>query len=586
MIHGDAPAEVSTSALREIAEVAERYSANAVAEFARAAAERVGEGRFFLACVGQFKRGKSTLINALVGGTGGHAVLPAGVSPVTSVPTVLRYGDRYSARVRFANGEWVAIDPASLTAYVSEAENPGNTKNVGSVEVFAPSPLLASGLNLVDTPGIGSVFGANTAATLDFLPHMDAALVVLGADPPISGEERSLVAELAPRVSRLVFVLNKSDRVSTADSAAAAEFTRSVLNETLGHSRFDIFCVSALEQLNHVPEGPTRDWPALQSALREIFTSSGREIVQDAGRRATTTAASRLLGILDAERRTLTEPFAASEARIAHLDSALRGAETHLADLGALLAVQERRISADFSRRRNEFLPVARRACRNGLRERATALGDTRNGPALRRTLNRIAQDVVRAELAPFLAAEAKHGECAFAAANARFAELGNECLRRITSVDTACIDALSTYELTPPSLSARSEYRFNFIERVAAPASPFRFIADVVLGACGSHAAIARSSDEFLDQLIETNSSRIQNDLARRVSESRRTLETVIRARLNEAVLLATRSLARARTVQAEGSGAVLTAVSKIDLTARRIRALQAGLSARDCDT
>ena len=166
-----ATSEVSTSALREIAAIADRYSASGVAEFARASAERVAEGRFFLACVGQFKRGKSTLINALVG----RAVLPAGVAPITSVPTVLRYGAEYSARVRIASGEWSPIDPASLMAFVSETENPGNAKNVAGIEVFAPSPLLASGMNLVDTPGIGSVFDANTSATQDFLPHIDAA---------------------------------------------------------------------------------------------------------------------------------------------------------------------------------------------------------------------------------------------------------------------------------------------------------------------------------------------------------------------------------------------------------------------------
>jgi len=67
--------------------------------------ERLAEGRFYVACVGQFKRGKSTLINALVG----HAVLPAGVAPVTSVVTVVRYGSEPRARVRLANQAWQPI---------------------------------------------------------------------------------------------------------------------------------------------------------------------------------------------------------------------------------------------------------------------------------------------------------------------------------------------------------------------------------------------------------------------------------------------------------------------------------------------
>lgn len=573
MIHDLAPPEVSVSALCELAAIAEGHDATAVASFARAAAERVAEGRFFLACVGQFKRGKSTLINALIG----DGILPAGVTPVTSVPTVLRYGEQLSARVRFSSGEWLTIDPAALSAYVSEDENPSNAKHVAGVEVFAPSPLLASGMNLVDTPGIGSVFAANTAATIDFLPHIDAALVILGADPPISGEERALVAELVPRVSRIVFVLNKSDRVSAADSAAARDFTRRILAETLGHSSFDIFCVSALEILDqNEAAGPdARDWRALAAALRDIHTRSGRAILDASNRRAAATAASRLLAALENERRALTDPLADSEARIASLNAALAGADAHLADLGALLSVQEGRITADFAQRRSDFLATARRACRVEFRERAAHYRATRNGPALRRTLNRIAQHIVRAELEPFLARESAHAETAFAVANARFAELGNDFLLRLARASGTALDALFAEELAPPSLSARSEYRFYFIDRVAAPASPLRFAADVALGALGIRSSIINSSEGFLDQLLDTNSARIQNDLARRVAESRRALESAIRARLTEAAKLAARSLHRARTAHAEGAAAIAQALAQIDASSVAVTAL-----------
>jgi hypothetical protein len=71
-----------------------------VAEEARELAARVSEGRFYVACVGQFKRGKSTLLNALVG----HEVVPTGFVPVTAVPTVIRFGDEPHARVRMRDG--------------------------------------------------------------------------------------------------------------------------------------------------------------------------------------------------------------------------------------------------------------------------------------------------------------------------------------------------------------------------------------------------------------------------------------------------------------------------------------------------
>ena len=282
------------------------------------------------------------------------------------------------------------------------------------------------------------------------------------------------------------------------------------------------------------------------------------------------------MAVLAAERRALTEPLAASEARIALLTVALQEAELHLADLSALLAEQERRITAEFARRRNEFVPTAVRVCRNELHRRGAGHLSSRNGPALRRALNRIAQHVVSAELKPFFDREAALAESAFASANGRFAELGSDFLRRINGAGSVGLDYFSADALAPPSLTARSEYRFNSIECVAAPASPFRFAGDLLLGLFGAQSVIVRSCEEFLDHLVDTNSARIQNDLARRVTESRRTLESALRSRLREAAQTGARSLQhRARVTHAQGSAALAASLAEIDRCTNRIREL-----------
>ena len=140
--------------LLHIASLAEQFNDHQIRDDARSAAERIAEGRFYVACVGQFKRGKSTLLNALIG----EPILPSGVVPVTSVPTILRFGEDYGARVRLDSGEWTEIAIAEIEQYVSETQNPQNSKGVAALEVFVPSPLLAEGMCFVDTPGLGSVF--------------------------------------------------------------------------------------------------------------------------------------------------------------------------------------------------------------------------------------------------------------------------------------------------------------------------------------------------------------------------------------------------------------------------------------------
>ncbi len=124
------------AALLRLAAIADEFGAEHTSGDARSVAERVAEGRFYVACVGQFKRGKSTLINALIGAS----VLPAGVVPVTTVPTVIRHGDHRQARIRFQAKGWSAVPLDKLDEYVSEDKNPENAKAVAGVEVFFPVP--------------------------------------------------------------------------------------------------------------------------------------------------------------------------------------------------------------------------------------------------------------------------------------------------------------------------------------------------------------------------------------------------------------------------------------------------------------
>jgi putative ribosome biogenesis GTPase RsgA len=236
----------ATADLHRVADLAARAGLPSLATEAERTAERIADGRFYVACVGQFKRGKSTLLNALIG----EPILPTGVVPVTSVVTVLRYGAERGARIRLARADWQPIPIGALAAYVSEEQNPENEKGIEAVEVFVPAKLLDSGLCLVDTPGIGSVFSSGTEATRAFVPHIDAALIVLGADPPISGDEVALLEVVAERVQTLIFVLSKADRLSESDRMEAARFAQRVIEQRLRRSAGPILQVSGLERLS------------------------------------------------------------------------------------------------------------------------------------------------------------------------------------------------------------------------------------------------------------------------------------------------------------------------------------------------
>ena len=187
--------------------------------------DRLESARLRVLVAGEAKRGKSTLVNALLG----RAVLPAGVTPLTAVATTVRYGDDPRAEVRFADGHEEKQPLSALPDLVTERGNPGNRRHIAAVTVYLDAPLLAGGVELVDTPGTGSVFVWDTAAAHEALETMDAAVFVLTADPPVSAAERDLYAKVSGLSVATFTVLNKADHLDEAGLGEAAEFTRQVL---------------------------------------------------------------------------------------------------------------------------------------------------------------------------------------------------------------------------------------------------------------------------------------------------------------------------------------------------------------------
>ena len=195
--------------------------------------DRLAGTRLRVAVVGEATRGKSTLINALLG----QAVLPAGETPLTTVVTTVRHGQDPHAQVRFLDGPRERHPPGALAGLVTEAGNPGNHRRIASVTVYAEAAVLVAGAELVDTPGTGSVLapGDGEAAGLA-LDTMDAAVLVLAADPPVSASERSLLDRITGRPVATFIVLNKADRLDAAGLARVIEFTRQVVTEPVSRT--------------------------------------------------------------------------------------------------------------------------------------------------------------------------------------------------------------------------------------------------------------------------------------------------------------------------------------------------------------
>jgi predicted GTPase len=556
------------SRLLQLAELAEEVGAEHIVEEARELAARVSEGRFYVACVGQFKRGKSTLLNALVG----CAVLPAGYVPVTAVPTVIRFGDQPHARVRMRDGSWRDIAVSDLSEYVTEERNPENIKAVEGAEVFVPSPLLSSGMCFVDTPGLGSVFTGNTATTQAFIPHIDAALVVVGADPPIAGEELALVEAMGRQVEDLILVINKADRTSDPERAAAAQFTREILGKRLHRPMGEVFEVSAVERMDN--RGPLRDWEKLLASLHCLVEDSGRNLVRAACDRGLHRLSEQVLAIIAEDRDALQRPIEQSERRIELMKETIREAERSMHELNFLLMAEQQRISDHFVERHQRFFQFAWTEAESefcaGLQ--SVPLGF---GPHYRRRVMRLAQQIARGKVIPWLKPEQEEGERQYRAVALRFVEMGNSFLKKLAAAGLSELTRMP-HALDPEKgLRVRSRFTFEDFIGTAQPPSPLRWLADIFLPLVGARNLITNDAWEFLRHLLEVNSARVQNDVLNRILESRGRLEVEIRKLLHEVNRIAEQALDRARKVKEEGTPAVESAMEKINRLERDVSAL-----------
>lgn len=215
-------------ALRRIKELAKVHADEAIVRETQWLADRAEAGELSVLVAGQFKRGKSTFINALLR----TEVLPTGVLPLTSIATTIRFGESRRAVVSFRRGDSMQIDLSQLAEYVTETENPENHLQVLRVDIELPLPIL-DGIRVVDTPGIASAFLHNSDAARESLREADLAILVVGPEPPIGEAEIAFAKEVRDAAERLFVIYNKADLLPDQERELV-NFTKSQLQAALG----------------------------------------------------------------------------------------------------------------------------------------------------------------------------------------------------------------------------------------------------------------------------------------------------------------------------------------------------------------
>ncbi|MGC2224604.1 MAG: dynamin family protein [Methylocella sp.] len=313
---------------------------------------RLDEGLLRVAVLGQFKRGKSTLLNALLGAP----VLPTGVTPVTAIPTFIKAGPKATARITFQDGKEPLLTsvegeiPDVLERYISEVKNPHNRFNVEIVEIEVRSEFLNHGIVLIDTPGVGSTFLHNTRAAEAVLTECDAAVFCVSSDPPITEVELNYLSKVQELIPKIFFALNKVDLLDMQERRMAECFLADVLEEQpIITQPFRIFSISAKQGLQAKLDRDSQALAAsgvehLEQVLAGELAREKHEIVFATGRLRSISLVGELLFQSKLEHKALLTPEEDLKQKASTFESSVARFESERRALADFILIDRARL--------------------------------------------------------------------------------------------------------------------------------------------------------------------------------------------------------------------------------------------------
>jgi GTP-binding protein EngB required for normal cell division len=548
-------------AIDELVGSAGELLAPRVIEELRAGRARLAQARFNLAVLGEFKRGKSTLINALLG----REVLPTGVVPLTSMVTVICHGPRDRLIIHYRDGRETEHPVSELAHFATEHGNPHNRLGVELTSVELPAELLVGGLQLIDTPGIGSVHEHNTAVAWGFLPRVDAAVCVLTADQPFAQSEREFFAAAAARVPRLLIVVNKIDHLQRGERQVALEFIEGAADELLAASEVEYFALSAREG-----EGVAR----LSRRIAQLAERESHALLVRSVGRLTAVAARDAAQAIEFEAQaielTLEELRRRAELFAARAQ-ALRAARAEAADL--LERAVERLLDDRVNQPLLAFAQVEADALKAGLAARANDLGRVSAGelgPALATWID----ETIRRrfdELVPQL--EASVSEEVHELQH-RFARRIEEILLEVQDVAEDVFGSRTSNQLPEVDLSEPAWFSFKLEDVGHMLDYVVTAGRRAVPGPLGRRMAVRDAEDRLL-QMADRHAGRLRSALVERVREAVTRYQRELSALVEGAVQAIEAAVQRAARQRSQGEPEVRRRAGVLEGLRRRAESL-----------
>ncbi len=221
---------------------------------------------FQLVVVGEFSRGKSTFVNAMLG----RRILPSSIKPTTAVISKISYDDEPTYKLHYRNSnmpvqeisaekfsELIAPKETNLIEKIQAQlafNKQSELDSISYAEIGYPLDFCRENVNVVDTPGTNDLNAGRIEITYNYVEKADAVILVLAANNPLTASELEFLKErvLGNQIKDIFFIINYKDALN---SHQEEEVVKNYINDNLHEklpelpANLKMYMVSSLQAL-------------------------------------------------------------------------------------------------------------------------------------------------------------------------------------------------------------------------------------------------------------------------------------------------------------------------------------------------
>ena len=288
---------------------------------------------FKVLVIGEFKRGKSTFINAMLG----DEILPAYARPCTAIINEVKWGEDKRVLLHYAKTEdgqqlppqEVAVEQLEEYVVIQDDVSELHGNRYDRVELFWPLNLCKNGVEIIDSPGLNE-HDIRQKVTMDYLCRVDAILFILSCEALASKSELDVIDNILKPTGHedIFFICNRFNMIRAKEQEDVKKYGISRLASRTKRGAERVFFISALDALEGQIENDQER--IVKSGMVQVEQELEKFLANERGKIKILRPAREVQAAIYAARRTIPERESMLKINLKTLEARLEGAKEPL----------------------------------------------------------------------------------------------------------------------------------------------------------------------------------------------------------------------------------------------------------------